>query len=118
MNDKPKPKNLIDIMKALTLEALLNLVFILVALEPVSVKKENGIVEEAIKLTVEVAKGKSSGLFSRMRITVKIVGGTIKVTEQMLEDNDYTVMFENLSISYIDGKNVYFKADNYEVEED
>jgi len=118
-NTNPKPKTVMDAMKINTIETFRNLVLFLLSQETFSQKREDGSVEEGVRVIAEVAKGKASGPFARMRVSVKVLDGTIKVEEDLLENSDYTVMFKNLSISYIDGKgNVYFKADDYEVEED
>jgi len=80
------------------------------------VNKESGEVTKSVRIEAEIAKG--NGEFSRCRFAVKIPNGDIKVTEAQLEDADYAVTFENLAVSYIDSqRNVFFRADDYYVEE-
>ena len=53
---------------------------------------------------------------SRCRFTVKIPSVPLKITEEQAENEEYSVSFKGLIISYIDSKGtVYFKADDYSV---
>lgn len=80
--------------------------------------KKNPIgVDEYVKIGVEIPKG--NGVLSRLRFEVKIPDGALKVKQEQLDESDWIVQFDDLTISYIDTVhgNVYFKAADYEVQE-
>lgn len=73
--------------------------------------------DEFVRVSVEVPRG--YGVLSRVQFDVKIPGGMVKVTEQELEAKVYEVVFDGLTISFINSsKNtVYLRADDYQVAE-
>jgi len=80
--------------------------------------RETGEINRFVKVSAEVAK--RQGIFSRTQFDVKISDGRVKVDPAELEngEKEFEVFFKNLEISYIDSKgNVYFRAENYDIEE-
>lgn len=73
--------------------------------------------ERFVQVLVEIPRG--NGDFSRSRFAVKIPDGVIRISRKDIEEKILYVSFEGLDITYIDParKEVYFKADNYTVEE-
>ncbi len=75
---------------------------------------EDGTVTNHVVMDAEVPRGCCA--FSRCRIRVKCPDAALPVTEQDLEDSEFTVVFEGLKITYIDARrNVYFAADSFHI---
>lgn len=78
---------------------------------------ENGDVTAYTRVDAEIPKGYDE--FSRCQLSVKIPNSPMKITEDEICESDVSVTFSNLIISYInDRKNVYFRADDYDVRKD
>ena len=71
---------------------------------------------------LELVEGKEgNGALSRLQIPVKIPNGKLKFKSEEIENGtqSYLVYFKDLEISFIDSKgNAYFRAKDYEIEED
>lgn len=79
--------------------------------------KETGEIQRFVRCEAEVPKG--AGAFARCRFTVKIPDGKLKLAEKELEEADFLVVFQGLSVSYIDTKGaVYFRAESYAVKKE
>lgn len=111
-------KSFFEAMKRETLNSLDVCPMELIGIEEgQSTNSETGEISRFVRVDVEIPKG--NGAFSRCQIRVKIPNGKMKIQPEEIETGDYTVVFENLTISYIDGKsNVYFRAENYSVQKD
>ena len=83
------------------------------------IKDESGLPtgehEHFVKVEVEIPK--KCGVLSKLRFEVKIVNGILKVTDSDILEKDYLVEFKNLEISYLDNRNVYLRAFDYELME-
>ena len=76
--------------------------------------KDTGEISSFIRVEAEVPRGFDA--LSRCRFTVKIPSVPLKITEEQAENEEYSVSFKGLIISYSDSKGtVYFKADDYSV---
>lgn len=108
-------KNLYDIMKRQIEETLEGKQLELLSLsEGETQDKENGQIQKFIRCEAEVPKGANP--FARCRFSVKIPNGKLKLSEKELENDDFFVVFQGLSVSYIDSKGmVYFRAESYAV---
>ncbi|MDL2302319.1 hypothetical protein LJC58_08185 [Lachnospiraceae bacterium OttesenSCG-928-D06] len=112
-----KAKTILEAMKTNAVQTLGGMMSTIYDIEEVVAKKEDGSFERSIRVSAEVVKEKANRMWSGLRYTVKIPNGVLKLTEEELEESDYFVSFENLSISFIDSRNnVYFKAEDYSVE--
>ena len=62
---------------------------------------------------------KGANPFARCRFSVKIPDEKLKLSEEELENDDFLVVFQGLSVSYIDSKGtVYFRAESYVVKKE
>lgn len=73
--------------------------------------------EQFVQVQVEIPRG--NGDFSRSRFVVKIPNGMIRVSREDIAEKILYISFDGLDITYIDPvrKEVYFKADDYAIEE-
>lgn len=73
--------------------------------------------EPYLEIHVEIPRG--NGNFSRCRFSVKVPGGVIQIAHEVIEEKMLYVSFSGLTITFIDPnrKEVYFKAEAYEIEE-
>lgn len=112
---KEMAKKILDVMKSNTVDALESLQHVLLSIEKGdSVNEKTGEVSNFVRCEAEVPRG--YGAFSRCRFSVKIPDGKIKVEAEKLDEDDYSVIFSGLLVSYIDNNgNVYFRAEDYEV---
>lgn len=113
-----KTRTIFNAMKEKVENALNNIKLDLLSLdEGESTNKETGEVSHFLRMEAEVPKGYDE--LSRCRFNVKILNGKRKISDEELDENDYSVIFEGLQISYIDNKgNVYFRADDYTVKKE
>lgn len=113
--NKMRKRNIFDAMKSMVASTLNDAPMELLAIsQDSSTDEETGEVKEFIRVEAEVPRGYDS--LSRCRFTVKIPNAPLRIEENKLEDADYHIKFQGLIISYIDeNRNVYFRADNYEV---
>ena len=104
--------NTIEFMKDIFLEQIEKIPLVVIA-----IKKEKKDKLNADKNVIEIPR--KNGRLSRMRFEVKIPDGALKVKQEQLDESDWIVQFDDLTISYIDTVhgNVYFKATDYEVQE-
>lgn len=118
-------KKILDLMKTEFLKNLSLADLELLEGEEGEIKKrdangiETGDIEHFAKILVEVKKG--NGSLSRLQIPVKIPNGKLKFKSEEIENGtqSYLVYFKDLEISFIDSKgNAYFRAKDYEIEED
>lgn len=68
--------------------------------------------EDSVRLEVEIPRG--NGMFSRVRIKVKLLIEEFPISDTDLEEEIFTCIFRNLKITYIastSDHSVYFKAD-------
>lgn len=73
---------------------------------------ERMVAEDSVRLEVEIPRG--NGMFSRVRIKVKLLIDDFPISDTDLEEEIFTCIFRNLKITYIASTNdhtVYFKAD-------
>ena len=114
--------NTIEFMKDIFLEQIEKIPLVVIAIKKEKKDKLNAdknVIgqEEFVKVGVEIPR--KNGRLSRMRFEVKIPDGALKVKQEQLDESDWIVQFDDLTISYIDTVhgNVYFKARDYEVQE-
>lgn len=109
----------IEILKRELLSNLSNLTIELIGISENSFSKkdENGAItsekQDFIKVECEVQR--NQGAYSRIRFSVKVPDGRMKVNPEDLE-NELLVKFDDLSVSFIDNRgNIYFRASDYTV---
>lgn len=111
-------KSVYEIMKKQTEKALEGMQLELLSLsEGETTDKENGQIQRFVRCEAEVPKGANP--FARCRFSVKIPDEKLKLSEEELENDDFLVVFQGLSVSYIDSKGtVYFRAESYVVKKE
>lgn len=82
-----------------------------------SIDKETGNAVPFQRYEAEVPKGFDE--FSRCRFTVKVMNGKILVTEKELKENEYTIVFGGLEVSYVSEKGVvFFRATEVKIQKE
>lgn len=108
--------NIYMAIKGIIAEMLEGIEFELLGLEEgEKVDSSTGEIQKQLKVHVEIPRGYDKR-FSKSQIVVKIPKGRMKIKPELIDEEMPIVRFDNLAISYIDGKsNVYFVADDYEI---
>ena len=106
-------RDILDLMINRTAAELADIEHELIGFENKESKdEETGEIVKYTKIELEVPR--NSGTYSRCRFLVKIVPQIeCPFTEEELGEG-VPVMLKGLTISYINGRNIYFKADSFE----
>ena len=109
-------KNLFDAMCREFIQNFSGAKFTLVSIEERVKNEDNGGKKMGTRCFVEIPRG--FGIYSRKRFAVTVWDTVPPVTQDILDDADFTVTFDNLAVTFIDSnRELYFGASSLKVTE-